>query len=102
MTNPPTSLSLKILRIAGVFLLIGMILFAASMIAGKAWLEHRFLHQEIHLGKSALRVYGGELTWTLRFHCDSAWYRPPDLQARLGKVDLHVGFPLSAQVSADT
>ncbi len=93
---------LKILRFFGWTVLAIALLFVLSMVGGKFWLEHHVLRQEIHLVDGTLRIYGGALKWDLKFHLDSAWYRSPVLQARLGNTEIHAGLPAFAQVRVDT
>ncbi len=80
----------KPLRLLGVGALALALLLPLSGVAGKWWLEHRFLKKEIRLGAGTLRVYGGAVSWTLRVHCDSVWYRSPALRARVGNAEIRL------------
>ncbi len=88
MTSSRTSSFFKILRFLEVGVFAVGILIVASLVIGKAWLEHHFLRHEIHLGDGSLRVYGGKLEWDLQFFCDSAGFDSPAVKVRLGKTHL--------------
>ena len=112
MAPPRRKLPKVILWALAILGILGTVLVCALALGGW-WLEHRTLREEFRFGEhgeNSVRVHGGNfLWWSLRFEADSAWYRSPTVDARLGKfsadADLLAGlmtFMPAAAIAVDS